>query len=52
MEKSWLVSFLIILNFASNVAAEAAAAEEEEEEEEAVDVAIDETGAHTEFSTL
>lgn len=49
MEKSWLVSFLIILNFASNVAA---AAEEKEEEEEAVDVAIDETGAHAEFSTL
>lgn len=48
MEKSWLVSFLIILNFASNDAA----AEEEEDEEEAVDVAIDETGAHAEFSTL
>lgn len=44
MEKSWLVSFLIILNFASNVAPE--------EEDEAVDVAIDETGSHAEFSTL
>lgn len=45
MEKSWLVSFLIILNFPSNTAAAATA-----EEEEAVNE--DETGALGEFSTL
>lgn len=47
MEKSWLVSFLIILNFPSNTAAAATA---EEVEEEAVNE--DETGALGEFSTL